>query len=90
MATDDDTGQEGPPALLAADEPAAYTVLNVASERPLLLVCDHASRRFARSLGDLGLDPLARRSHLAFDISAGRLTRRLAAALGTTAVLAGY
>jgi predicted N-formylglutamate amidohydrolase len=90
MATDDDTGQEDPPALLAADEPAAYTVLNAASERPLLLVCDHASRRFARSLGDLGLDPLARRSHLAFDIGAGRLTRRLAAALGTTAVLAGY
>ncbi|MEX2124071.1 MAG: N-formylglutamate amidohydrolase [Woeseia sp.] len=77
-------------ALLAADEPAPFTVLNPTSGVPALLVCDHASRRFPRALGDLGLDPLARRCHLALDIGAEALTRRLAGSLGVTAVLAGY
>lgn len=76
--------------LLAADEPAPFSILNPRSEQPLLLVCDHASSRFPRSLGDLGLDPLARRCHLAEDIGAGALTTHLAERLGVTAVLAGY
>jgi len=38
----------------------------------------------------MGLDPLARRCHLALDIGAGALTRALAHSLGTTAVLAEY
>jgi predicted N-formylglutamate amidohydrolase len=78
------------PELLAADEPAPFTVLNPASDKPALLVCDHSSRLFPRSLGDLGLDPLARRCHLALDIGAEALTMRLAESLGVTAVLAGY
>jgi predicted N-formylglutamate amidohydrolase len=86
-------GTAGKPAvteLLAADEPAPFSILNQASEKPLLLVCDHASRIFPRALGDLGLDPLARRCHLALDIGAGALTQKLAESLGATAVLAGY
>ena len=78
------------PRLLADDEPAPYTVLNGTSNAPVLLVCDHANRRLPRALGDLGLDPIARRSHLAWDIGAGEVTRRLADALSATAVLAGY
>jgi len=78
------------PELLAADEPAPFTVLNPAAVKPALLVCDHASRLFPRSLGDLGLDPLARRCHLALDIGAEALTMQLAKSLGVTAVLAGY
>jgi len=76
--------------LLAADEPAAFTVRNPDSTTPVLLVCDHASRRFPRALGTLGLDPLARRCHLAIDIGAGDLTRALAESTGATAVLCGY
>jgi predicted N-formylglutamate amidohydrolase len=76
--------------LLAADEPAPFTVLNPASGKPVLLVCDHASRLFPRAVGDLGLDPLARRCHLAIDIGAEALTMQLAQSLGVTAVLAGY
>ena len=76
--------------LLAADEPAPYTVRNPDSTAPTLLVCDHASRRFPRALGTMGLDPLARRCHLAIDIGAGALTRTLADALGATAVLCSY
>ena len=76
--------------LLSADEPGPFKVLNPLSEQPILLVCDHASRRFPASLGDLGLDPFARRCHLAVDIGAGPLTERLAASLGVTSVLAQY
>ena len=76
--------------LLAADEPAPFEVLNAEVGLPLLLLCDHASKRLPRALGDLGLDAAARNGHLAVDIGAGDLVRRLAAMTGATAVLAGY
>ncbi len=38
----------------------------------------------------MGLDPFARRCHLAIDIGAGPLTEKLGASLGVTAVLAQY
>lgn len=77
-------------ALLGIDEPGPFNTLNPLSDVPILLVCDHASRRFPAKLGDLGLDPLARRCHLAVDIGAGPLTEHLALSLGVTAVLAQY
>ena len=76
--------------LLTADEPSPYYVVNPVSETPILLVCDHASCRFPKALGDLGLDPFARRCHLAIDIGAGSLTKRIAESLGVTAVIAQY
>ncbi len=76
--------------LLAPDEPGPYRVLNPLSEKPILLVCDHASCRIPRALGDMGLDPFARRCHLAIDIGAGPLTEMLAASLGVTAVVQNY
>lgn len=83
-------GQSAVTELLGADEPAPFSILNPSSDKPLLLVCDHASRVFPRALGDLGLDPLARRFHLALDIGAGPLTEKLSESLAATAVLAGY
>ncbi len=77
-------------ALLAADEPAPFVVKNPESISPVLLICDHASRRFPAALGAMGLDPFARRCHLAVDIGAGSLTERLADSLGVTAVLCQY
>ncbi|MCH8136339.1 MAG: N-formylglutamate amidohydrolase [Proteobacteria bacterium] len=76
--------------LLASDEPLPFRVLNATCTAPMLLVCDHASRRFPKALGGMGLDPFARRCHLAWDIGAGPLTECLAASLGVTAVLAQY
>lgn len=76
--------------ILAADEPAAFEVLNPQAEEPLLLVCDHASRRFPLSLGDLGVDPAVSRCHLGSDIGARNLTKLLADRLGVTAVLQSY
>ena len=76
--------------LLEPDEPGPYRVLNPLATQPILLVCDHASCRFPKSLGDMGLDPFARRCHLAVDIGAGPLTERLAEMLGVTAVIQNY
>ncbi len=76
--------------LLSDDEPPPFVTLNPITNTPILLVCDHASCRFPGSLGDMGLDPFARRCHLAIDIGAGSLTETLAGSLGVTAVLAQY
>lgn len=76
--------------VLAADEPAPYEVLNPESIKPLLLVCDHASRRFPASVGDLGVDLAVQRCHLGSDIGAEMLTRRLAELQCATAVLQQY
>jgi len=76
--------------LLAENEPAPFVVKNPDATAPILLVCDHASRRFPRALGTMGLDPFARRCHLAVDIGAGALTEALADSLGVTAVLCQY
>ena len=77
-------------ALLSSDEPGPFRVLNPLAEEPILLVCDHASHRFPKALGDMGLDPFARRCHLAVDIGAGRVTESLAKSLGVTAVVHNY
>ncbi len=79
-----------PPPLLAADEPPPFEIVNAAAAAPILLVCDHASRRIPRALADLGLDAAALDRHIAYDIGAAALARRLAARLGATAVLCGY
>lgn len=79
-----------PVQLLSDDEPGPFRILNPLASLPILLVCDHASRRFPQSLGDMGLDPFARRCHLAIDIGAGALTEKLAETLGVTAVMAQY
>ena len=76
--------------LLAENEPAPFVVRNPDASAPIILVCDHASRRFPKALGTMGLDPFARRCHLAVDIGAGMLTERLAESLGVTAVLCQY
>lgn len=78
------------PSLLTASEPSPFYVVNPLAEAPVLLVCDHASCRFPQALGDMGLDPFARRCHLAIDIGAGKLTEKIAKSLGFTAVIAQY
>jgi predicted N-formylglutamate amidohydrolase len=76
--------------LLASDDPPPFVVMNPQASRPVLLVCDHASRRFPKALGTMGIDPLARRCHLAIDIGAAALTKSIAENIGVTAVLCQY
>lgn len=75
---------------LGPDDPAAFEVVNPDGRAPLLLVCDHASNRIPRALGNLGLAPAELERHIAWDIGAAALTRALARRLDAPAMLAGY
>ena len=78
------------PALLGADDPAPYAILQENGAAAALVVCDHASRAIPKSLNRLGLPELATWQHVAWDIGAGELARGLASMLDAPAVLAGY
>ena len=67
--------------LLAADEAAPAVAENSGAGSPYLLVCDHAGRLTPRRLGRLGLPDAAFEEHIAWDIGALDLARRLSAAL---------
>jgi len=76
--------------LLAPDEPTPFLILNADANVPVILVCDHASNRFPRSLETMGLDYLDRVSHIALDIGANAVAESLAENLGATTVLCQY
>jgi len=76
--------------LLEAGDPAPFEVVNPGSTRPVLLICDHAGRHIPRALESLGLDNADLHRHIAWDIGAAAVTRRLAERLGACAVLANY
>lgn len=78
------------PFLLAADEPAPVEVLNPGAPSAYLLLCDHASNYVPRALADLGLDHAALARHVAWDIGAAEVARRLAERLEATAILSGF
>jgi predicted N-formylglutamate amidohydrolase len=65
----------------------AFELLNPAGRAPLLLVCDHASRRFPPHLGTLGVAEPDTYEHIAWDIGAEDLTRGLSRTLDAPAVL---
>ena len=56
----------------------------------VLVVCDHASNAFPPGYGGLGLPREALERHIAYDIGAAPLARRLAARLGAPAVLSTF
>ena len=76
--------------LLTADEPVAFTVERPQGRSEFLLVCDHASRLVPHSLGSLGLDDTQLASHIAWDIGAAGVAKRLSTALDATLLLQSY
>src|SRR3990170_2140278 len=79
------------PAIDAFDAAEApFERVNAARVAPLLLVCDHASRMLPPAYGTLGLDAAELWRHIAWDIGAADVTRRLAALLDAPAVLSRY
>ncbi len=77
-------------ALLDDDEPEPFELINPEGASPLFLVCDHASNFVPRALQGLGLDPAYLSLHIAYDIGAAAVTRRLAASLDAPAVLSHF
>lgn len=82
------TGPQYP--LIGPSDPPPVTVYNSSGRAPVLLVCDHASRKFPAAMQQLGLADWVLDKHVASDIGAEMVTRHLADRLDAPAVLAGY
>lgn len=76
--------------LLAADEPAAFEIVNADGAGSAVLVCDHATNRLPRRLGTLGLSAANLADHIAWDLGAADVARRLSDLLDAPLVLSGY
>ena len=76
--------------LLGRDDPSPVIVLNPGAGSEILIICDHAGRRLPRGLGSLGLDEADLDRHIAWDIGAEGLSRRLGRRLGATVVQQAY
>lgn len=77
-------------ALLGADEPAPFEIVNAGGHSKLVLVCDHASNRVPARLGNLGLTELQLASHIGWDAGAAAVARNLSASLDAPLVLSSY
>lgn len=86
----DDFPDLAQPSLIAKDDPPPYRILNPDGAASMLVVCDHASRAFPAAMGHIGLDASALDLHIAWDIGAADVTRRLSERLDAAAALAGY
>jgi predicted N-formylglutamate amidohydrolase len=76
--------------LLAHDEPPAFSTIGEPNASPFLIVCDHASNRLPRSLGDLGVSEAERNRHIGWDIGAAAVARGLAERLSAFTIMQNY
>jgi len=76
--------------LLSEDEPRPVAVARPRGRSPFVLVCDHASRDFPRSLGSLGLSEADSHTHIAWDIGALQVATLLSEQLDATLVWQNY
>jgi predicted N-formylglutamate amidohydrolase len=72
------------------DWPASVEIVNAVGRSPVVLLCPHASNHIPSSYGNLGLPPSELERHIAWDIGAANVTRRLAALLDAAAFLGTY
>ena len=76
--------------LLEEGEPRPFEVAGRGARSPFVLGCDHAGRRIPRALGSLGLEAKELVRHIAWDIGAGGVARRLADELDAVVVCQRY
>lgn len=67
-----------------------YVILPGRANSGLVLLCDHAGNAFPPEYGTLGLPDSQLKRHIAYDIGAAEVTRRLSVALGAPAVMTRY
>ncbi|MBI1245448.1 MAG: N-formylglutamate amidohydrolase [Alphaproteobacteria bacterium] len=75
---------------LTPDDPAPVVEIPAARETALVIVCDHAGRAVPRELGDMGVPPAEWERHIAWDIGAFEVSKRLAARFGCGVVASVY
>jgi predicted N-formylglutamate amidohydrolase len=76
--------------VLAPDEPPPFVESGRDGGSAFVIAVDHASARIPRRLGDLGLPASELRRHIAWDIGALEVARRVAAALDASLVATNY
>ena len=76
--------------LLAADEPPPFIEVGRQGRSNFVIVVDHASRRIPHRLADLGLPASELQRHIAWDIGALAVARKMAAALDAPLVAQNY
>lgn len=76
--------------MLAQGEPSPVLVVNEAAPSAFVLVCEHAGRLVPRALGHLGLDASRLDEHIAWDIGAEGVARRLCGLLDAALVVQRY
>lgn len=76
--------------LLEPGDPLPVEVVSARSRTRVVLACEHAGRAVPARLGDLGIAAAEMERHIAWDIGAEGLARRLAAQLGAGLVLQRY
>jgi predicted N-formylglutamate amidohydrolase len=79
-----------PRSLIGPGDPEPYLRINRTGKAPLLIICDHASNAIPEAMNALGLGPEEADMHIAHDIGAAAIARRLAEKLDAELVLAGY
>lgn len=69
--------------------PPVASVVNAAGKSPYVLICEHACNHIPPEYGDLGVSWAERQRHIAWDIGAEAVSRRLAARLDAPLFLSG-
>src|SRR6478735_5330001 len=79
-----------PTLLLSLRDPRPVEIVNAVGRSPFVLTCEHAGRAVPERLGDLGVDEADMARHIAWDVGAEGLSRRLSALLDAPLVLQRY
>src|SRR5215207_4950390 len=75
---------------LLTGEDNPVIIVNAQGQSPIVLACEHAGRRIPKSLGSLGLSAEDLSRHIAYDIGAEGVARRLAETLDARLALQRY
>lgn len=73
--------------LLGPNDPSPVEWVNPEGRSPIVLCCEHAGRAVPERLGDLGIDAAEMDRHIAYDVGAAGLARRLSARLDAALIL---
>jgi predicted N-formylglutamate amidohydrolase len=76
--------------LLGADEPPPVIESRVSGQSNFVILVDHAGQRIPRRLGDLGLPAAELQRHIAWDIGALAVARRMSEALDAPLLAQAY
>ena len=87
---DTTNGHDATAGHIAAADAESFVVLPGRADAGLMVLCDHASNALPAGYGTLGLCARELERHIAYDIGAAAVTRRIAEAFEAPAVMTRY